>query len=290
MKLDKDKWKALLGTIIFHGLLVLALMFLALRTPLPLPGEQGVEVSLGTSGTGLGKEAMQTPRKTLKPKPLPKQLSQPGKPEPKPRPKPAVSKQENLTQNVEPAPALKKKKTTKKKKPIKPEKKKLIKKQVKEKKDTARVIQKTPPPQKSRPKVNPRALFRLAPGVKTQGKGVTNGSGNQGTPYGFMKSNALKGRGGRGHGISFSLGNRGAKFLAKPTASFSEQGTVVVRIEVNPQGKVVNARVYAKGTTVVSEKLRQMAVNSAKNSLFSADPSAPAIQIGTITYHFILKR
>jgi len=64
----------------------------------------------------------------------------------------------------------------------------------------------------------------------------------------------------------------------------------VVRIEVNPQGKVAHARVFAKGTTVVSENLRQLAVRAAKNSLFSTDPTAPGIQIGTITYHFILKR
>ncbi len=275
MKLDKDKWKALLGTIIFHGLVVLALMFLALSTPLPLPGEQGVEVSLGSSGTGLGNEAMRPPQETMKPKTLTKHLSQPGKP--KPKPKPVVSKQENLTQNIEPAPALKKKEMP-------------VKKQEKEKKDTARVIQKTTSSQKLRPKVNQRALFKLAPGTKIQGKGVAGGAGNQGTPYGFIKSKVFRGRGGRGQGISFSLGNRGAKYLAKPTASFSEQGTVVVRIEVNPQGKVVKASVYAKGTTVVSEKLRQMALKSAKNSLFSLDPSAPAVQIGTITYHFILKR
>jgi hypothetical protein len=65
---------------------------------------------------------------------------------------------------------------------------------------------------------------------------------------------------------------------------------VVVRIEVNPKGQVINARVYAKGTTVISEQLRKLAVESAKNSIFSADPAAPAVQIGTITYHFILKK
>jgi len=296
MKLDKDNRKALIGTIIFHGLLLLALMFLALRTPLPLPGEQGVEVSLGNTDAGLGEKAMQTPQKTMKPKPLPKPVSQPKPPTPKPQSKSAVSKLENLTQNTEEAPTLEKKKKTEKNKKAKPveknpEKKATEKtKPVIEKKDSASTAQKASPKEKPKPVVNPRALFKMAPGTQNQSQGIKPGSGDQGKPHGFKQSNAYNDQGGQGHGISFSLGNRGAKFLDRPPAKFTEQGTVVVRIEVNPQGKVINARVYAKGTTVVSENLRKLAVESASNSLFSADPTAPAVQIGTITYHFILKR
>ena len=276
MQMDKNKWKALIGTIIFHGLLLLALAFLALQTPLPLPGEQGVEVSLGTTGAGLGNQAMQTSQKTMKPESLPKPVSHPKSPALKPQPKPAISEQKNLTQNTEKAPALKKKKAPEKKEIVKPTEKKPGKK--------------APPPKKTQPVVNQRALFKLAPGSQNQSQGIKSGTGNQGKPHGFKESNEYNGQGGKGRGISFSLGNRGALFLDKPSASFTEQGTVVVRIEVNPQGKVINARVFAKGTTVVSENLRKLAVRAAKNSLFSTDPTAPGIQIGTITYHFILKR
>ena len=295
MKLDKDKWKALTGTIIFHGLLVLALAFLALQTPLPLPSEQGVEVSLGTTNAGLGNQAMQTSQKTMKPKSLPKPVSRPKPPTPKPQPKPTITHQKNLTQNTEKAPSLEKKKITKKKKTVEPietkQKKKISKAPIAKKKvDTVRIVKKAPPQEKPQPVVNQRALFKLAPGSQNQSRGIKSGAGDQGKPHGFKESNVFNGRGGRGQGISFSLGNRGAKFLDKPSASFTEQGTVVVRIEVNPQGKVTHARVFAKGTTVVSENLRQLAVQAAKNSLFSTDPTAPDIQIGTITYHFILKR
>ncbi len=289
MKLDKDKWKALIGTIIFHGLLVLALAFLALQTPLPLPDEQGVEVSLGTTNAGLGNQAMQTSQKTMKPRSLPKPVSHP-----KPLPKPAVTEQKNLTQNTEKAPALKKKKAFKKIKTVKPAEKKpgkkVPKEPAKEKQDSTNITQKAPPQEKPQPVVNQRALFKLAPGSQNRSRGIKNGTGNQGKPHGFKESSEYNGQGGKGQGIAFSLGNRGAMFLDKPSASFTEQGTVVVRIEVNPQGKVINARVFAKGTTVVSENLRQLAVQAAKKSLFSTDLTAPAIQIGTITYHFILKR
>ncbi len=291
MKLNKDNSKALIGTIIFHGLLLLALMFLALRTPLPLPAEQGIEVMLGTSQTGLGKKTGKAQKPTMKPKQLHKPVIRPKIPAPKPKPqaKPKASRQKNLTQNIEKAPALpsKKKPEKKKKKTKKTETKP---KTTATKKDSSVNKHQTPPKKEPKPVVNTRALFKMPSGSQSQGRGIKAGTGNQGKPHGFKESKAYNGKGGKGQGISFSLGDRGAKFLEKPPTTFSEQGTVVVRIEVDPQGNVTSARVYAKGTTVVSEKLRDIAVRSAKNSLFSAAPSAPAVQIGTITYHFILKR
>ena len=290
MNWDKDKSKALAGTILFHALLLILLLFLALRTPLPLPGEQGVEVRFGNSRAGFGQKATKVPQKKQHSQTLSKPISPP--PHPQPQPQNKVSKQKNLTQNIEKAPALshpqkqvkkKSKKTAEKKHPKKSTHQT---KKTTQKADTSRVKSSVSP----HPTVNPRALFKVAPGNKNQSQGIKPGSGNMGKPHGFKESNLYNGQGGAGHGISFSLGNRGAKFLDKPAAKFSEQGTVVVRIEVNPKGEVIHARVYAKGTTVVSEQLRRLAVQSAKNSVFSADPSAPAVQVGTITYHFILKR
>ena len=292
---DKDKRKALIGTVIFHVLLIGALMLLALRTPLPLPGEQGVEVSLGNTVAGLGKKATKTV-------PKPKTVKKPVKPVkkqapavPKPQPRPATTPAKNLTQNVEKAPALPAKTKKAKKKPEKPTVKKTTKKPARKpaktvKKTDSAALAKNTPPKKPEPVVNQRALFKAPKGSQNQSQGIKSGKGDMGKPHGFKQSNAYNGKGGQGHGISFSLGNRGAKFLDKPATRFTEQGTVVVRIEVNPKGQVVNASVYAKGTTVVSEQLRKLAVESAKNSLFTADPTAPAVQIGTITYHFILKK
>ncbi|HFB61917.1 MAG TPA: energy transducer TonB [Bacteroidetes bacterium] len=292
---DKDKRKALIGTVIFHGLLIVALMFLALRTPLPLPGEQGVEVNLGNAVAGLGKKAMKTVAKTKPVKKPVKPVTKPAPAVPKPHPKPLATPSKNLTQNVEKAPSLPAKTKKAKKKPEKPSEKKAKKKPTQKphktvKKTDSAALAKNTPPKKPEPVVNRRALFKVAQGNQNQSQGIKPGSGDMGKPHGFKQSNAYNGQGGQGHGIAFSLGNRGAKFLDKPVTRFTEQGTVVVRIEVNPKGQVINARVFAKGTTVVSEQLRKRAVESAKNSLFSADPSAPAVQIGTITYHFILKK
>ena len=43
----KDRGLAVAGTIMVHALAVLILFLMAFRTPLPLPGEEGVEVDLG---------------------------------------------------------------------------------------------------------------------------------------------------------------------------------------------------------------------------------------------------
>lgn len=49
-----EKKKGLLGTIVFHTIVLLLLIFLGFFTPLPLPGEEGILVNFGDSETGLG--------------------------------------------------------------------------------------------------------------------------------------------------------------------------------------------------------------------------------------------
>ena len=50
----KDKGIAAAGTIVVHALALLILFLMAFRTPLPLPGEEGVEVDLGMMNQGMG--------------------------------------------------------------------------------------------------------------------------------------------------------------------------------------------------------------------------------------------
>ena len=44
---DKHKLYGILATAVFHAIAVVLLFNLCFRTPLPLPGEAGVEVNLG---------------------------------------------------------------------------------------------------------------------------------------------------------------------------------------------------------------------------------------------------
>jgi len=286
MKLDGNKLKALIGTIIIHGLIILALLFLALRTPLPLPGEQGVEVNIGTENSGNGNQI----NTTVPAQPIPEEVQ---KKKATVAPVPKAPPQKDLTQNVEKAPALPEKKPAKKTpKPVK--KKVMVPKTVKKmpevNKTTTKPAVKENKVEKPTPVINQKALFKLSKNQTNQGKGIDEGDNEMGSPHGIDQSQNFIGKGGKGNGISYSLGGRGAKFIDKPTASFNEQGIVVVQIWVNPEGKVVHAQVSAKGTTVVNENLRNLAQRSALNSTFVSDPSAPSQQIGTITYTFILKR
>lgn len=61
----KNRIKGILGTILFHVGLLLLLLFLALRTPLPLPGEEGVLVNFGFDETGMGMDQQEQPAELI---------------------------------------------------------------------------------------------------------------------------------------------------------------------------------------------------------------------------------
>ena len=98
---DKDRRRGLIGTTVVHLLLLVALLILALRTPLPLPGEEGVEVNLGYNDQGLGDIQSETPAPVAQPVPQPPQQQ----PEVK-LPEPVVEEEEIITQEVEEAPVI----------------------------------------------------------------------------------------------------------------------------------------------------------------------------------------
>ena len=54
IEMRKNRIKGMIGTVIFHAIIILLLIFFGFSTPLPLPGEEGVEVSLGTNDQGFG--------------------------------------------------------------------------------------------------------------------------------------------------------------------------------------------------------------------------------------------
>jgi outer membrane biosynthesis protein TonB len=261
----QNKVKGIIGTIAFHGLLLLALILIGLSTPLPLPGEEGVEVNLGYTDQGMGKiqKVEPAPAKVIPPPPEPEK----------------EVKEKIITQDVEEAPAIEEKKIEEKKPEKKPEvKPKEIKKEVVPEK-------KEPEP----PKVNPKALYKGKSNAEGQGgsEGETNQPGDQGSPYGDPKVSNHEGTGGQGNGISYSLGGRGAMNLPKPEYNSEDQGKVVVTIKVDQQGNVTSADPGAKGTNVSDHKLWEMAKEAALKSKFSPDPNAPPTQTGTITYNFI---
>lgn len=286
MQNKKDKIRGIIGTIIYHALLLLLLIFLGLSTPLPLPGEEGVEVNLGNSEMGSGVIQQAIPEEAP-PTPVPEEVIEeevieeipeeiPEKiPEEIPPDDPIIE-EEVIQQEVEEAPAIIKPEEIKKEEPKK-EIKSVIEKPVE------KVIEKKPDPV-----VNPNALYqRKNTNTRGSNQGITRNQGDQGEVHGTPESVNYEGLGGEGEGISYSLAGRGAKHLPKPSYDSPEQGRVVVTIWVDRQGNVTRAVSGAKGTNISDLNLRRLTREAALRAKFSDDPSAPDLQKGTITYNFI---
>jgi len=300
MKLNKDKRRAIAGTIMIHLILLVALFFIALRTPLPLPGEEGVEVNLGYDDRGSGVIQEDNPPPLSTPAPQPKEITTP------PEPEPELIEEEIISQDIEEAPVIEEKKIVEKpkepekkpeKKPeVKPEPEKIVEKKPEEKPVDTIVPQMETPVEdvvveEPKPVVNSRALYKGTSNAKTgSSQGITDGPGDQGKPHGDKESEKYDGRGGQGNGPSFFLGGRGSVFLETPSPKVTEQGTVVVSIWVDRDGKVKKAQVNPKGTTVLDAILRQVAIDAAYNSTFTSDQQAAELQRGTISYNFIIMK
>ncbi len=142
------------------------------------------------------------------------------------------------------------------------------------------------PKKKEEPKVNERALFKP---VKTEeqpsSEGNTQTPGDQGNPNGSTDVNNYEGQ-----GISYSLGGRGHKILSKPKKEDVEEiGVIVVDIWVDRNGIVQRTQIV-KGTTISNPRMRTIAENAAKNSVFNPDKNAAELQKGTITYTFTFEK
>ncbi|MBP6979137.1 MAG: energy transducer TonB [Lentimicrobiaceae bacterium] len=263
MSENPDKIKGLAGTLIFHALFLVAMLLMALKTPLPLPGEEGVEVDLGYSDQGMG---LIQPEETASPDEV---LTQPAPPEPQPE-------EEVLTQDVEETP-VSKPKTERPREQAEPVTDQLQKESI---------DQRPPEPEQV---VNPSALYK-GPSKEASAsgnQGITGAAGDQGRPDGVKGANNYDGMGGSGGGVSYSLSGRKANSLPKPDYPSDEQGRVVVTIWVDRAGKVTKAEAGAKGTTIADLTLRTQARNAALRATFSASSEAPELQTGTITYIFI---
>ena len=131
-------------------------------------------------------------------------------------------------------------------------------------------------PQSEETKIDQNALF-------TKGR-VKKGSGGS-TGVGEGSGKGSGGEGG-GNGIAFSLAGRGSNELHKPTATSPANGSIVVEIRVDQEGNVVFAKAGVRGTTLWDTNLWRRCEQAAKKSEFTANPDAPELQKGTITYIF----
>jgi len=254
----------LIGTVVFHLSLLMLLFFMAFRTPLPLPEEQGIMVDFGNTDLGLG---------NFEPR-----LSDPARVQPQTATSTTTQPQENLTQDIEETAALPEKSVTKPAAEISP-------------RETQTQTQ-SPSAEQSKPveqerTVDPRSLFpgRGDASSTATSQGEAGGQGNQGSPTGAPNVHVY----GEGIDIGGGLADRGiVGGLPRPVYNVQEHGVVVVSITVDRNGNVTNATAGARGTTTLNETLRNAAVRAAMQTKFSPNPNRIE-QTGTITYTFKLK-
>ncbi len=104
-----ERKKGIIGTIVFHAIVLLLLIFLGFFTPLPLPGEEGILVNFGDTENGLGSQEPSPQAKQNQTPPPPKKEEKkvtppPTKTAPPPpvsTPKPQAAKEEAMTQDYE---------------------------------------------------------------------------------------------------------------------------------------------------------------------------------------------
>lgn len=309
MEYIREHKRGIAGTIVFHAIVLLLLIFLKFFTPLPLPGEEGILVNFGTSENGLGEfepsPAMSDPS-PAEPVEEQEEIVPPVISQPKPQPKPTEAKEQIMTQDYEKTAAIEA--AENKKKVDEQKRKDLLAEQERIRKAEAEKIAKAEAEKKAREEqqrkineINSRAQGAFSSkGTGTGGKGTDTGTsqgvtfpgGNQGVPTGDPNATNYGqgglGGGNKGSGPSFSLDGRSASSLPKPKYPGDDEGIVVVKITVDKNGIVTAAEPGARGTTIMDQQFWAEAKQAALKAKFNSDNNAPAFQQGTITYKFVL--
>ncbi len=301
----REHKKGLIGALVYHLVILLLFILFGFITPLPLPGEEGILVNFGDSETGFGEIEPSPARDT--PEPVTTRKEEEVVPATIPpvaeKVQPQPGKEEVMTQDYEQTAAIeaaRKKREEERQRALETERQRQAelerqraeaearKKQEEEKRKIAEIDSRT------RDAFGKSNSGTGGTGSGTgQSQGVTYPGGNQGVPTGDPQSGNYgpggSGSGARGTGISYSLGNRTATSTPKPNYPGREEGVVVVKITVDQNGNVTQAEPGQKGTTTLNPELHDAARRAALQAKFNVDRDAPAFQIGTITYRFIIQ-
>ncbi len=304
MEEKREHSKATILTTITLVVVFLLLFFFGFNIIKP-EGEEGIMINFGDSNVGMGMT-----------EPAPAKVAERSTPAPVSTPPPPVEKtpvkaevvEEVKTQDLEEAPVIPvEKKKTAKELEAERVKKELEKKALEEKKERERIeLERKIAEQKEKERLEKERLEkeRQAEAIRkrtqsafsggkgttqSQGQGNTTSPGNAGAQNGDTNSGSISGTGVGNKGSGFDLSGRSlVGSLPQPEYTIQEEGIVVIQIEVNKEGKVVSATPILKGATTQDAKLRKAAIDAALKARFNNDPTAPAKQSGTITYHFQL--
>ena len=256
----KNKRNGIIGTILFHALILVAFLFMGLTYQDPPPTEEGISINFGYSDNGLGEvEAENTQEITeiVKEKIIEEQIE---------------STAEIITQSTEETLSVEKEE----------EKEEVIdKKKTIEEEEEEEIEEK-------KPEVNKKALYPGKKNIENNSEGEIGGDKIIGAIDGDPNSELYDGGGIGEDGTAYQLGGRKAEFKAKPIYDLQVEGKVVVAITVDRLGNVINAIPGIKGSTSLNKQLLQRAKNAALKTKFNPKITAPNNQQGKIVYHFSL--
>ncbi|MFC4232806.1 hypothetical protein ACFOW1_12970 [Parasediminibacterium paludis] len=289
MQVDFERNKNLKAsgiTLLICSLLFIIFFFVQWSLPnIPPPvQEEGIEVNLGNSETGIGDIAPQTPG-------TPSKTEEPIANTP-PAAKPAAQQPQNIAtdenETDDAATINKPMKTIVKAKPN----------------NNPPIVAKKPkaevPPTPPAPK--PRAqMGKYSGGNGTGGnngdsyngvknQGIAGGTGDQGKPNGNPNSDSYTGNGGTGNsGVTIRSGLAGRRFAKLPSFEddFNEPAKVAVDIVVDKNGNVTSATVNPRGTTTTNSNIRSIALRKARELKLNAGNEDD--QNGTIVFNFKLR-
>lgn len=124
-------------------------------------------------------------------------------------------------------------------------------------------------------------------GITSGGEGDDDKSGDKGQLNGSPYSSVYFGSEGVGSGgVGYGLNGRGKPSKQVYKQDCNETGLVVVQIEVDRSGKVVNAKPGVKGTENLATCLLNPAKKIALSHKWKADANAPIRQIGFVSVNF----
>ena len=254
----KSRIAAIAGTILFHALVVVSLILLALRSPSDSSDEGGVDVSYNYNIDSLGNIKPEAPVTTEDSNPQINQIS---------------ADEQKADLEVNENPLVDKKKTEKPNsilsgKPI----------AIVETPDERTLIHKKPDAGKS---------IKNSPGVYPKSSGKTEGKFKPVETTGPVK---FDDKSGNGIGVWFELAGRGYISLPKPALDKPVDGRINVSVIVNREGKVIFARTVDKGTNITDIHIRLRAENTARKTIFATVIDALEEQRGIITYVFEKQR
>lgn len=249
----KNKRKGIIGTILFHTLLLILFYFIGLSYQDPPPKEEGININFGISNNGIGKiEPEHTEEVSeIREEKFKEQVQ---------------STEEAITQEEIETPAIPQ--TKKEKQP---------KEEIEEIEETEEIT----------PEINTKAIYTGKKKDQKKAEGKDYGIENQGSTEGELDGSQYDYPGNGNNGNAYQLGGRNVIQKPKPKGNQIE-GTVVVIITVDRLGNVIYASAGAQGSTTLDKELLKRAKIAALKTKFDTKTDAPKNQNGKIIYDFSL--